>query len=145
MSRISISWNPLGIKKLDVRGFRLFPISPRQQLVAGLVNILLVIVGSLGASKLPIPNLNLVVFALIGYFGAAHIHPHPLVGPAFVTVCLIGVCWAALMFFPDPFYEMPAMLLVTLAANMLASMSTGAILATILPLNTQAATNGVEA
>jgi hypothetical protein len=134
MSRISISWNPLGIKELGLRGFRLFPISPRQQLAAGLSCILLVVVGSLAASVLPIPNLNLAIFGLIGYFGAARVHPHPLIGPAFVAICLIGVCWSGIMLFPDPFFEVPALLLVGLAANMFAAMSIGAILATILPL-----------
>ncbi|MGI6082838.1 MAG: hypothetical protein ACOYEP_08210 [Limnochordia bacterium] len=134
MARFSISWNPLGIKKLGFRGFRWFPISPRRQLIAGLLCTLVAIVGSLGASLLPIPNLNLVVFVLIGYFGAARIHPHPLIGPAFVSICVIGLSWSMFMLFPDPIYDMPALLLVSLTSNLLVSMTVGAILATILPI-----------
>jgi len=136
MARFPVSWNPTGIKKLGFRGFRWFPISPRRQLLAGLLCTFLAIVGSLGASLLPIPNLNLVVFLLIGYFGAARIHPHPLIGPAFVSVCVIGLIWSLFMLIPDPVYDIPALLFLDLTANLFVSMTVGAILALVLPIRT---------
>lgn len=135
MSRITVGWNPKGIRRLSFRNFSVFPISPRRQLSAGLLSVLLIVIGSLAASALPIPNLNMIVFALVGYFMAARVHPHPLVGPAAVTLCVTGVCWTTLMLFPEPLDDLPGTLMVSLAANLFIAMSLGAVLATVLAID----------
>jgi hypothetical protein len=131
MPRLPFTWNPKGLTQLSFKDFRLFPISARQQLISGMVTMIIVIIGALVSTLLPISNLNLVIFALVGFFCADRIHPHPLIGPAAVTSAIVGLGWSLVMLIPDYIFLPPTFMLI-MAGNLFASLSVGAILATVL-------------
>lgn len=131
MPHISVRWEPLGVKRLSLKNFQVFPLSPQKQLSAGLFSVALVVVGSLAVTQLPIPNLNLLVCVLVGYFLAERVHPHPLVGPLLVAATIAGLSWGLVMFVPDPMFDLPAVVMLGLATNLFVSMSAGALLALV--------------
>lgn len=127
MPRIVFTWNPGGFRRFSFRNFKLFPNSPQSQLTALLLGMAAVIIGSLLRLVLPL-NLNFLIYAVIGYYLADKIHPHPLAGPVAVTVGVIGLAWAVVMFVPDSFWFPPEFML-TLAANILLGQLIGTVLA----------------
>lgn len=134
MPRIAVSWNPAGLQRLSFKKLQLFPVSPRRQLGAGLLSMVLVILGSLGASLLPIPNLNLFLCAIIGFFLAERVHPHPLIGPAVVSLAITGVCWSLIILVQDPLFDFPPEVMLSLSLNLFATLSVGALLSTVVKM-----------
>jgi hypothetical protein len=130
MPRISLTWNPQGLRNLSFKDFNWIPISGRKQLTAGLISMILVILGSLLGSLLPIPNLNLISYVVIAFLLADQVHPNPLIGAAAITLSIIGISFALLLFVPDVVELSPAFLL-PIAINMFLSLFLGGVLALV--------------
>jgi hypothetical protein len=130
LPRITFTWNPQGLRRLSFKDFKWIPISGRKQLTAGLISMVLVILGSLLGSLLPIHNLNLALYVLVGFLMADRVHPNPLVGSIVVTLSIIGIAFALILFVPDT-VEMSSAFLLPIAMNLFLSLFIGAILASV--------------
>lgn len=134
MHKKFFTWNPQGLRRLSFRDFQWFPYSPAEQLEAAVISSALVVLASGLAAFLsnyiPLPNINIIFNIVIAYLMADRVHPHPLVGPAVVTLPIVGVIWLLFLLVPDTLPVGPSIVL-WFAANLFFSLFAGALLAVV--------------
>lgn len=109
--------------------------STREQLQRRLLALVAGIAMIAGAAVvgvlLPVFSLNLVLFALVGFYWCHRVHPNPMLSALVFTLSTLGLAWFVMLGFADDlilYGNAQAIELASMGANLFAALAIGALL-----------------